>query len=218
MIKIKQLSKRYENDEVIHNLDVSIDEGEFVFLQGSSGSGKSTLLKILYREIEDYEGEVYISDQMLASIPKYKSRRLTGTIFQSYELLDRKTAAENIALAGEVLGISENEIKRKTFELLELVGLKGKEHQFPDQLSGGEQQRVAIARALLNSPKVLLADEPTGNLDSETAVHIMSLLKEINERENITMFIVTHSDQLVEQFKSRTLVMESGKVREYELS
>jgi cell division transport system ATP-binding protein len=141
---------------------------------------------------------------------------MVGTIFQSFELLERKTAVENVALAGEVLGKNETEIKNEAMNLLYKVGLKGKEDRFPHQLSGGEQQRVAIARALLNRPLVLLADEPTGNLDPKNAVKIMELLQEINQKEGITMLIVTHSKDLVDSFSARTLHMVDGQVKDSE--
>jgi cell division transport system ATP-binding protein len=168
----------------------------------------------LYRDLENYEGEIWINEKPLKRTPKYLTRRTVGTIFQSFELLDRKTAMENVALAGEVLGKNDTEIKSEATLLLDKVGLKGKEDRFPHQLSGGEQQRVAIARALLNRPKVLLADEPTGNLDPKNAVKIMELLQEINQKEGITMLIVTHSKELVDAFSARTLHMVDGQVKD----
>jgi cell division transport system ATP-binding protein len=216
LIKIKNLNKAYNGNQVIKGGDLHIKPGEFVFLKGESGSGKSTLLKILYRDFEDFEGEIWIDNQSIKQMPRYLTRRIVGTIFQSFELLERKTALENVALAGEVLGKNEAEIKQEAIDLLGKVGLQGKEERFPHQLSGGEQQRVAIARALLNRPKVLLADEPTGNLDPQNALKIMELLQEINEKEGITMLIVTHSQEIVRAFPTRTLIMEDGKVRENE--
>jgi cell division transport system ATP-binding protein len=216
MIKIENLSKSYNGDPVINGLNLHIRAGEFIFLQGQSGSGKSTLLKLLYRDLEYYDGEIFIQDQPLKRMPRYLTRRMVGTIFQSFELLERKTAVENVALAGEVLGKNETEIKNEAMNLLDKVGLKGKEDRFPHQLSGGEQQRVAIARALLNRPQVLLADEPTGNLDPKNAVKIMELLQEINQKEGITMLIVTHSKELVDSFSARTLHMVDGQVKDSE--
>jgi cell division transport system ATP-binding protein len=214
MIKIENLSKSYNGDLVIKGLNLHIKAGEFIFLQGESGSGKSTFLKLLYRDLEHYDGEIFIQDQPLKRIPRYLTRRMVGTIFQSFELLERKTALENVALAGEVLGRRREDITKEAVYLLEKVGLKGKEDRFPHQLSGGEQQRVAIARSLLNRPKVLLADEPTGNLDPRNAAKIMEILQEINKQDGITMLIVTHSQELVNEFSVRTLQMEDGKVRE----
>jgi cell division transport system ATP-binding protein len=216
MIKIENVSKSYNGNSVIEGLSFHIGPGEFVFLQGESGSGKSTLLKLLYRELEQFDGRILIEGKQINLMPKYMTRRIVGTIFQSFELLERKTTLENVALAGEVLGRKESDIIRESMDLLEKVGLKGKEDRFPHQLSGGEQQRVAIARALLNRPKVLLADEPTGNLDPQNAVKIMELLQEINIQEGITMLIVTHSQDLIDQFSARTLHMENGQVRERE--
>lgn len=216
IINIVNLFKAYNGNPVINGMNVSLKAGEFVFLQGASGSGKSTLLKLLYRELEEFDGEIFVEGKSLKQTPKYVTRRAVGTIFQSFELLDRKTVLENVALAGEVLGKNEREIKKQALHLLHQVGLKGKEERFPHQLSGGEQQRVAIARALLNRPKVLLADEPTGNLDPENAVKILELLKEINQNEGITMLIVTHSQELVRAFPARTLQMINGKVRQVE--
>jgi cell division transport system ATP-binding protein len=214
MIIIENLSKSYNGDPVIKGLNIHIKAGEFIFLQGESGSGKSTFLKLLYRDLEHYDGEIFIQDQPLKRIPRYLTRRMVGTIFQSFELLERKTALENVALAGEVLGRRREDITKEAVYLLEKVGLKGKEDRFPHQLSGGEQQRVAIARSLLNRPKVLLADEPTGNLDPRNAAKIMEILQEINKQDGITMLIVTHSQELVNEFSVRTLQMEDGKVRE----
>jgi len=214
MIQMKHVEKSYRGVPVLTDVNFTIEPGEFVFLKGSSGSGKSTLLKILYRDIEDYRGEVHLNGQALRSMPRYETRRITGTIFQSFELLDRKTVYENVALAGEVVGRSEREIKAETMNLLDRVGLAGKEDRFPHELSGGEQQRVAIARALLNKPLVLLADEPTGNLDPENAEMILDLLKKFNESEGITMFIVTHAEELTRKFSARTLYVQGGRIQE----
>lgn len=214
MIQIKNVSKSYNQNKILNNINLTIFKGEFVFLKGSSGSGKSTLLKLLYREIDQFAGDISVDGKQIQLIPKYETRRIVGTIFQSFELLERKTALENVALAGEVVGRKESEIQKEALSLLKKVGLEGKEHHFPTQLSGGEQQRVAIARALLNRPRILLADEPTGNLDSENALKIIGVLKQLNKKEKITMFIVTHSDELVRAFPSRTLVMSEGEVKE----
>lgn len=213
MIRINGLSKSYNGNRILKNLNLEISKGEFVFLKGSSGSGKSTLLKLLYREIDEFEGEIRVDGRHIQELPRYATRRIVGTIFQSFELLERKTALENVALAGEVLGKREKDILAEAHSLLKKVGLDGKEHHYPHQLSGGEQQRVAIARALLNRPKILLADEPTGNLDSDNASKVMAILKQINKKDNITMFVVTHSDELVRAFPSRTLMMTDGGVK-----
>lgn len=214
MIQMNNVEKSYRNHPVLQEVNFTIRQGEFVFLKGGSGSGKSTLLKILYRDIEDYRGEVKLDGLPLRTIPRYESRRVTGTIFQSFELLDRKTVFENIALAGEVIGRAKQDIREETLLLMEKVGLSDKDDRYPHELSGGEQQRVAIARALLNKPKVLLADEPTGNLDPEHALNILQLLKQLNESEGITMFIVTHAEELSRQFNARTLHVRGGRVEE----
>jgi cell division transport system ATP-binding protein len=210
--------KSYGDTPIIRGMDLHIDKGEFVFLQGSSGSGKSTLLKLIYRDIEQFEGEILVSGSLINRMPRFELRRLVGVIFQSHELLERKTALENVALAGEVVGREEAEIRKEAVHLLERVGLAKKIHLFPHQLSGGEQQRVAIARALLNRPQVLLADEPSGNLDYENAVNIIQLLREINREDHITMLIVTHADELVRQFPARTLIMNHGRLIEFDHS
>ena len=214
MIEMKHVEKSYRNVAVLNDVTFTIEDGEFVFLKGGSGSGKSTLLKILYRDIEDYKGEVKLGGKPLHTQPKYVTRRMVGTIFQTFELLDRKTVYENIALAGEVIGRPEAEIRAEVEVLLSKVGLADKQDRFPSELSGGEQQRVAIARALLNKPKVLLADEPTGNLDPDNAELVLDLLKELNESEAITMFIVTHAEELSARYAARTLHVRGGRVEE----
>ena len=211
MIEIKQIEKKYKDEVVLHGVNATINKGEMVFLRGASGSGKTTLLKLLNREIEDYKGEIILDGKVYRNYPKHVIRREVSTIFQSFELLERKTAIENVMLAGEVLGKSKKELKELSLQRLEQVGLLDKQHRFPHELSGGEQQRVAIARALLNQPKVLLADEPTGNLDPETAERIMNLLYAINQEQGITMVIVTHSNELTAQYNThRTLIMNKG--------
>lgn len=216
MIEIKNLSVQQDNIPILRNINLFVEAGEFIFLKGNSGSGKSTLLKILYKDWLSYQGELYIDKNLIKTTPAFKIRRLIGTIFQNFELLDKKTAFENVVLAGEVLGKNEKIIQKEALHLLERVGLSGKEDRFPNQLSGGEQQRVAIARALLNRPKILLADEPTGNLDNENALNIIHLLKEICLENHITMLIVTHSKELIRTFPSRTLLMNEGEVTNYE--
>ena len=214
MLSMENVTKNFGDSAVLNELNVTINEGDFVFLRGSSGSGKSTLLKLLYQDVRGFDGVINVDGTSLKEIQTYKLRRIIGTIFQSFEILERKTALENVMLAGEVLGRKEEEIRHEAISLLDKVGLRGKEERFPSQLSGGEQQRVAIARALLNKPKILLADEPTGNLDPETAESIMKLLMEINQKEQITMLVVTHSENLTQLFDSRVLFMDKGRVVE----
>jgi cell division transport system ATP-binding protein len=212
MIRIRSLSKRYGERSVLQDLNMHVAPGEFAFLQGRSGSGKSTLLKLLYRDIGDFSGQIEIAGTPIGSIPKFELRRKIGVIFQSFELLERKTVFENIALAGEVVGISHRDMIDEINRLLLRVGLQGKEEAYPGQLSGGEQQRVAIVRALLNRPAIILADEPTGNLDSETASDILRLLREIQVESQLAMLVVTHSDRLVAEFPSKAWQMVDGRV------
>ena len=214
MIRIEKLTKGYRDCEVLRNLSFHLEPGEFAFLQGKSGSGKSTLLKLLYREIEGFTGEIEIDSTPIGNLPKYQLRRKIGIIFQSFELLNRKTVLENVMLAGEVIGRNTKEIESDAHRLLERVGLKEKERKYPHQLSGGEQQRVAIVRALLNKPRLLLADEPTGNLDTETALEMLQLMRELHEEEEISMLIVTHSEQVLKAFPSKIWVMEDRQVHE----
>lgn len=216
MLRLQGVTKRYGQRVILQNLQLHLEAGEFAFLQGRSGSGKSTLLKLLYRDQEDFSGQIEIDSVPITQIPKYELRRQMGIIFQSFELLERKTVIENVALAGEVLGKTWEQIRPQASRLLERVGLKGMEDCFPQQLSGGEQQRVAIVRALLNHPRLLLADEPTGNLDTETALDVLRLLQELHAEEKMAMLIVTHSERLIEQFPAKTWVMENGQVREHE--
>jgi cell division transport system ATP-binding protein len=214
MIKIENLKQSYYGTPVMNGVNLEIRKGELVFLQGSSGSGKSTFLKILNGYTENFDGEIFIDDVSIKKMKKFELRRITSTIYQSFELLERKTAFENVCLAGEVLGKSPSDIRNQANVLFEQVGLRGKENRFPSQLSGGEQQRLAIARALLNKPKILLADEPTGNLDPENALMIMQLFSQINKRDGLTMLIVTHSRELVKAVTGRKFRMEEGDIRE----
>ncbi|QED47033.1 cell division ATP-binding protein FtsE [Cytobacillus dafuensis] len=211
MITIENLKKEFNGEIVIENLDLQINKGDFVFLLGKSGSGKSTLLKILTKEIRKWTGQVRIDNQDLCKIQPYKIRRKIGTIYQSFELLKEKTVYENIALAGLVVGRGRKEVHDNSLSLIKRVGLQGKENVYPNRLSGGEQQRVAVARALLNKPDIILADEPTGNLDSENAFHIIELLKELNE-EGVTVLIVTHDQELAKSFPAKLMVMRKGGV------
>ena len=213
MIRIADVSKHYEDLEVLRNIHFQLNKGEFAFLRGRSGSGKSTLLKLLYREMDVDGGLIEINGTPIHAVEKFELRRQMGIIFQSYELIDQKTVLENVTLAGRVLGRPPQDIESEAMRLLERVGLAEKLNAFPMQLSGGQQQRVAIVRALLNKPSLLLADEPTGNLDSETADEIMTLLYELHKEENIAMLIVTHSEKLLAS-GARCWVMEDGKLYE----
>ncbi len=214
MIEFKNVSKTYEDTGVQALNDVSffIDKGEFVFLVGPSGAGKSTLTKLLIKEETPNSGEITINGFDLNSLPKNKIpylRRSIGMVFQDFRLLPNKTVYENVAFAMQVIGASRSEIRRNVPNVLSLVGLAHKARMKPSQLSGGEQQRVSLARALVNKPPVIIADEPTGNLDPDTANEIMQLLVEINKR-GTTMIVATHAKNFVDEMHRRVLAIENG--------
>lgn len=215
MIEIKNLTKTYEkSSRALKNVNITIEDGEFVFVTGRSGSGKSTLMKILLKEVEPTSGRVIVNDMDLGKMPRSyvpKYRRRLGVVFQDFRLLKDKTVYENVAFAQRVIGISSRRIRESVPQMLKMVGLSSKYKSFPRQLSGGEQQRVAIARALINKPEVLLADEPTGNLDPQNAMEIMRLLDEIN-RQGTTVIVVTHSRELVNTMQKRVITIEKGVV------
>lgn len=215
MIEISNVSKTYETgNKALRNVNITIKDGEFVFIVGKSGSGKSTLLKILLKETEPTYGRVVVNDMNLQRMPRRyvpKYRRRLGFVFQDFRLLRDRTVFENVAFAQRVVGTPARKIRESVPAMLQLVGLSSKYKFYPSQLSGGEQQRVAIARALINRPEVLLADEPTGNLDSQNAGEIMKLLEEINEK-GTTVIVVTHSREIVERMKKRVITMEKGMV------
>lgn len=203
-----------QNRPALNNLSVEVGEGEFAFLVGASGSGKSTFLRLVLREIKPTDGKVIVAGHEVHKlrrwdIPKY--RREMGTVFQDFRLLPKKTVYENVAYAMQVIGKSRNEISSRVPEALELVGLGGKGQRMPDELSGGEQQRVAIARATVNQPKILIADEPTGNLDPQTSIGIMKLLDRIN-RLGTTIIMATHDTSIVDQMRKRVIELEAGRV------
>ena len=215
MIEINSLTKTYDkSSRALKGVDISIEDGEFVFITGRSGSGKSTLLRILLKEVEPTSGRVVVNDMDLGAMPRRyvpRYRRTLGVVFQDFRLLKDRTVYENIAFAQRVIGVPGRNIKEAVPRMLKLVGLSSKYKAFPHQLSGGEQQRVAIARALINQPAVLLADEPTGNLDPQNAMEIMKLLEEINRR-GTTVIVVTHSRELVNMMKKRVITMDKGIV------
>lgn len=200
MIEISNVCKTYETgNKALRNVSITIGDGEFVFIMGRSGSGKSTLMKLLLKEVEPTSGKIVVNDMNLGKMPRHyvpKYRRRLGMVFQDFRLLRDRTVYENVAFAQRVIGVSTRRIKESVPAMLQMVGLSAKYKMFPQQLSGGEQQRVAIARALINRPEVLLADEPTGNLDSQNADEIMRLLEEIN-RMGTTVVVVTHSEEIV---------------------
>ena len=215
MIEISNVCKTYETgNKALRNVSITIGDGEFVFIMGRSGSGKSTLMKLLLKEVEPTSGKIVVNDMNLGKMPRHyvpKYRRRLGMGFQDFRLLRDRTVYENVAFAQRVIGVSTRRIKESVPAMLQMVGLSAKYKMFPQQLSGGEQQRVAIARALINRPEVLLADEPTGNLDSQNADEIMRLLEEIN-RMGTTVVVVTHSEEIVARMHKRVITMERGCV------
>jgi cell division transport system ATP-binding protein len=198
----------------LNDVSVSIDKGEFVFFIGPSGSGKSTIIKLLLREIQPTKGKIHVNGREVGNMRSWRIpnfRRSIGCVFQDFRLLPNRTAYENVAFALEVIGKTQAVARRVVPEVLELVGLGGKEHRYPHELSGGEQQRVAVARAFVNRPLILLADEPTGNLDPDTSIEIMRLLDRIN-RTGTTVVMVTHDSNIVNQMRRRVVEIEGGRV------
>ena len=216
MIEFIHATKRYPNGTVgLHNASFTIEKGEFVFIVGSSGSGKSTLLKLILHEEVPTEGEVYVNGFGIHQMPRSEIpylRRGLGIVFQDFRLLPNKTVYENVSYAMQVVEAQPKDIRRQVPVALALVGLSKKAKVYPDQLSGGEQQRVALARALVNNPSVLVADEPTGNLDPNTSWEIMKLLEEINQR-GTTVIVATHEKNIVDEMKKR--VIQSGWRSDY---
>ncbi|MBW1603239.1 cell division ATP-binding protein FtsE [Streptomyces sp. JJ66] len=216
MIRFDSVSKTYprQNRPALRDVSLEIERGEFVFLVGSSGSGKSTFLRLVLREERASHGQVHVLGKDLGRLSHWKvpqMRRQLGTVFQDFRLLPNKTVAENVAFALEVIGRRRGEIRKAVTEVLNLVGLGGKEDRMPGELSGGEQQRVAIARAFVNRPKLLIADEPTGNLDPQTSIGIMKLLDRIN-RTGATVIMATHDQQIVDQMRKRVIELEQGRL------
>ena len=215
MIEISKLTKTYEkSSRALKDVSLTIDDGEFVFITGRRGSGKSTLLRILLKEVEPTSGWVVVNDMDLGRMPRRyvpKYRRQLGVVFQDFRLLKDRNVYENVAFAQRVIGVSGRKIRESVPEMLRMVGLSSKYKSFPHQLSGGEQQRVAIARALINRPAILLADEPTGNLDPHNAMEIMGLLEEIN-RQGTTVVVVTHSSEIVNMMRKRVITIQRGIV------
>jgi len=216
LIKFENVSKKYEKKDkfALKNVDININSGEFVFLVGSSGAGKSTFIKLLLREEMPSEGKLTVnkSDVTLLTprtIPKF--RRNMGVVFQDFRLLPNKTVYENIAFAMEITQQKKKDIRRKVPVALSLVGLSDKAKSYPNQLSGGEQQRVGIARAIINNPVILIADEPTGNLDPQNADEIMEILQDINRR-GTTVIIATHAKEIVDKLQKRVITLDKGMV------
>lgn len=216
MITFDTVTKTYtgQSQAALSDVNVDIDKGEFVFLVGQSGSGKSTFIRLILREYRPTRGTLYVAGKNLNQLRSWKVpalRRQIGTVFQDFRLLPRKTVYENVAFAMQVIGKPTKEIRSVVPETLELVGLDGKQKRMPDELSGGEQQRVALARAFVNRPKILIADEPTGNLDPDTAVGIMKVLDRIN-RTGTTVVMATHDSTIVDQMRRRVIELEFGHV------
>ena len=215
MITLENVSKSYAKGQpALNDVSLHIDKGEFVFIVGNSGSGKSTLIKLLLKELEPTSGTIIVNDQNLGKmkrrkVPKY--RRGVGVVFQDFRLLKDRNVYENVAFAQRVIERPNRVIKKRVPEILTLVGLAEKYKSFPRELSGGEQQRVALARALVNRPNILLADEPTGNLDPKNSLEIMKLLEEINER-GTTVLVVTHNIEIVNSFRKRVITMRKGVI------
>ena len=215
MITLENVSKSYAKGQpALNDVSLHIDKGEFVFIVGNSGSGKSTLIKLLLKELEPTSGTIIVNDQNLGKMKRRKvpkDRRGVGVVFQDFRLLKDRNVYENVAFAQRVIERPNRVIKKRVPEILTLVGLAEKYKSFPRELSGGEQQRVALARALVNRPNILLADEPTGNLDPKNSLEIMKLLEEINER-GTTVLVVTHNREIVNSFRKRVITMRKGVI------
>ena len=214
MIKFSHVTKTYRTNVGLEDVSVDIEKGDFVFLVGPSGAGKSTFIKLILKEIDADEGSILVDDREVTQLSNREIpelRRMIGTVFQDFRLLPKKTVFENVAFAMEVLHKSKRQIRKQVPQILSLVGITDKADKYPDELSAGEQQRAAIARAIINNPMVLIADEPTGNLDPVTASEIMDLLEQINMR-GTTIVMVTHAKDIVDRMKKRVIAIEKGRV------
>jgi len=215
MIEFTEVTKSYsEGNHALKGITMQIEDGEFVFLVGPSGSGKSTIIKLITGELRPTSGTVHVNGYSLERIRKREVpflRRTVGVVFQDFRLIENKTVFENVAFAMRAIGAGDKEINERVPYILELVGLENKARRHPNEMSGGEQQRLAIARALVNNPSTIIADEPTGNLDPERSLEIMSLLQEINNL-GTTVLVVTHAKELVERFGKRVIAIDEGLV------
>ncbi len=215
MIRFIDVQKEYDNGtKAVKGVNLRIEDGEFVFLVGPSGSGKSTMIRLITGEVQSTKGRVVVNGYNLNNIRKWQMpymRRTLGVIFQDFRLIDKKTVGENLEFAMRVIGASRREIRKRIPYVLDLVGLREKVDHYPTQMSGGEQQRVAIARALVNNPQMIIADEPTGNLDPNRSLEIMRLLERINEM-GTTLLVVTHEKELVNRFSKRVVAIENGRL------
>lgn len=214
MIRFDHVTKKYSSNVGLKDVTIDINRGDFVFLVGPSGAGKSTFIKLIMKEIDADEGKIEVMGQDIVNLPARKlpqHRRNIGMIFQDFRLLPNKTVFENVAFAMEIVHKSQRQIRKQVPRALSLMGISSKANMFPDELSAGEQQRVAIARAIINKPSMLIADEPTGNLDPATAWEIMTLLEEINKR-GTTIVMVTHAKDIVDRMKKRVVAIREGQV------
>jgi cell division transport system ATP-binding protein len=221
VVELEDVTKIYEGGTVgLERVSARIGRGEFVFLVGATGCGKSTFIRLLLKEVEPSNGRVHIAGRELGEVPRKKVpflRRNIGVVFQDFKLLPNRTVYANVAYSLEVVGESRQEIRRKVPDILRLVGLSTKLHNYPDELSGGEQQRVSIARAFVNHPPLLLADEPTGNLDPETSIGIMQLIYRIN-RTGTTVIVATHDREMVDKMRRRVIELDQGRIVRDEVS
>lgn len=214
MIQLRSITKKYKNNYALKNINLDILSGEFVFITGASGAGKSTLMKLLYKEETPSSGTVMIGGINIANLPSDKVpnlRRCMGIVFQDYKLLQNQSVYDNVAYVIRTLGISTKEINARVLGALKVVGLSDKIKAKPSELSGGEQQRVSIARAIVNGPPLLIADEPTGNLDPKNSMEVMQILDQINQR-GITVIVSTHDSNMVDYFRKRVITLENGEI------
>lgn len=214
MIQLRSITKKYKNNYALKNVNLDILSGEFVFIVGSSGAGKSTLMKLLYKEEVPSSGTIMIGGINIANLPSEKVpnlRRCMGIVFQDYKLLQNQSVYDNVAYVIRTLGISTKEINARVLGALKVVGLSDKIKAKPSELSGGEQQRVSIARAIVNGPPLLIADEPTGNLDPKNSMEVMQILDQINQR-GITVIVSTHDSAMVDYFRKRVITLEAGEI------
>lgn len=220
VIEFKNVSVSYNHRPVLDNINFNLGNGEFTYLIGQTGAGKSSFLRLIYRDLLPDRGSVYVAGMEVSSLPDKKVphlRRRLGIVFQDFQLLPDRDVYENVAFSMEVTGEKKSYIKQRVLEVLGMVGLSHKRKNMPEDLSGGEQQRVVIARALANEPRIMLADEPTGNLDPQASTEIMDLLKQINNR-GMAVLMVTHDYRTVKQYPYRTLKLENGEINEVETS
>ncbi|MFZ7121226.1 MAG: cell division ATP-binding protein FtsE [Eubacteriaceae bacterium] len=216
MIKFQEVNKMYDRTQhlALNNVSVDINKGDFVFVVGKSGAGKTTFIKMIMKELEPSSGEILVGSQKITKLKKSQIpyyRRKLGVVFQDFRLLSEKTVYENIAFAMEIVGCNSKTIHRRVPESLKLVGLTHRANYYPDQLSGGEQQRVAIARAIINSPKLLICDEPTGNLDPKTSLGIINILNNVNQ-SGTTIVMATHDREIVDKMQKRVIALHGGKI------